>query len=164
MQYSQRDPNRDHTRGRIYRLVGKDKPLRQAGDAVRQVGRRRLLEQLREYEWRTRYRARRELRDRPAAEVLPAVKAWVAKLDPAETSRTSDRLRVRGAVGPAGAPRRRSGVAEAGAGVASRPRPGPRPSASLADERDRIPRRASTCSRRRPRTTTRGSGPRRSGP
>ena len=24
MQYSQRDPNRDHTRGRIYRLVGKD--------------------------------------------------------------------------------------------------------------------------------------------
>ena len=27
MQYSQRDPNRDHAHGRIYRLVYKDKPL-----------------------------------------------------------------------------------------------------------------------------------------
>ena len=50
-----------------------------------------MLEQFREYEWRTRYRARRELRDRPAAEVLPAVKAWAAKLDPADTD--YDRLR-----------------------------------------------------------------------
>ena len=82
MQYSQRDPSRDHTRGRIYRLVGKDKPLvkpvTQFGKGVPE-----LLEQFTEYEWRTRYRARRELRDRPPAEVLAAVNTWVAKLDPA---------------------------------------------------------------------------------
>lgn len=79
MQYSQRDPNRDHSRGRIYRLVAKDRPLLkpviQYGKPVPEI-----LEQLREYEWRTRYRARQELRDRPAAEVLPAVKAWAAKI------------------------------------------------------------------------------------
>ena len=80
MQYSQRDPNRDHTRGRIYRLVGTDKPLvkpvTQHGKSVAE-----LLEQLKEPEWRTRYRARRELHDRPAAEVLPAVQFWADRLD-----------------------------------------------------------------------------------
>jgi len=90
MQYSQRDPNRDHTRGRIYRLVypGRPlvKPVTQFGKSVPE-----LLEQLREYEWRTRYRARRELRDRPEAEVVAAVKSWVAKL-PADDAEY-DRLR-----------------------------------------------------------------------
>ncbi len=75
MQYSQRDPNRDHQRGRVYRLVGKDKPLvkpvTQFGKSVPE-----LLEQFKEYEWRTRYRARRELRDRPTAEVVAALKTW----------------------------------------------------------------------------------------
>src|SRR5262245_15168737 len=79
MQYSQRDPNRDHSRGRVYRLVAKDrpflKPVTQHGKSPAE-----LLEQLREYEWRTRYRARRELRDRPASEVQAAVKEWLAKL------------------------------------------------------------------------------------
>jgi putative heme-binding domain-containing protein len=81
MQYSQRDPNRDHTRGRIYRMTytGKPllKPVTQFGKTVPQ-----LLEQLREYEPRTRYRARRELWDRPTAEVASAVKRWTSKLDP----------------------------------------------------------------------------------
>jgi mono/diheme cytochrome c family protein len=40
-----------------------------------------LLENLKEPEYRTRYRTRRELRGHSPAEVLPAVKAWVAKLD-----------------------------------------------------------------------------------
>ncbi len=81
MQYSQRDPNRDHTRGRIYRLVYPEKPLLKP---VTQFGKSvpDLLEQFREYEWRTRYRARRELADRPSDEVAAAVKSWVAKLDP----------------------------------------------------------------------------------
>ncbi len=90
MQYSQRDPNRDHVNGRIYRLVYKDKPLlkpvTQFGKSVAE-----LLEQFREYEWRTRYHARAELRDRPTAEVVAAVKAWVGKLDPAD--KAFDRLR-----------------------------------------------------------------------
>ena len=89
MQYSQRDPNRDHTNGRIYRLVFKDKPLL---EPVTQAGKpeAELLDQLRAYEWRTRYHARAELRARPAAAVLPAVEAWVAKLDP--SAKDFDRL------------------------------------------------------------------------
>ncbi len=81
MQYSQRDPNRDHRHGRIYRLVYKNKPLlepiTQAGKSVPE-----LLEQLKTYEPRTRYRARRELRDRDRDQVLAAVDAWVKGLDP----------------------------------------------------------------------------------
>lgn len=79
MQYSQRDPNRDHSHGRVFRLVNTKKPLlapvTQFGKTVPQ-----LLEQFREYEPRTRYRARRELRDRPTAEVLGAIKAFLAKV------------------------------------------------------------------------------------
>lgn len=90
MQYSQRDPNRNHTKGRVYTLVGDGKkviaPATQHGKSVADI-----CEQFREYEWRTRYRARRELHDRPAAEVLPAVAAWVAKLDPKDAD--FDRLR-----------------------------------------------------------------------
>jgi putative heme-binding domain-containing protein len=41
-----------------------------------------LLEQLTQYEWRTRYRARRELRDRPEADVLSATSRWLASKDP----------------------------------------------------------------------------------
>jgi putative heme-binding domain-containing protein len=90
MQYSQRDPNRDHVHGRIYRLVHKDRPLLKP---VLQFGKTEgeLLEQLREYELRTRYRARRELQSRPADKVIAAVKEWVAKLDAADPA--YDRLR-----------------------------------------------------------------------
>ncbi len=90
MQYSQRDPNRDHAAGRIYRLVYKDKPLLKP---VTQFGKTvpELLEQFKEYELRTRYRARAELRNRPTADVVAAVKTWVAKLD--ATDKDFDRLR-----------------------------------------------------------------------
>lgn len=79
MQYSQRDPNRDHVRGRVYRLVAKDRPLVKP---VTQFGKSEaeLLEQLREYEPRTRYRVRIELGGRPTDLVVAAVKAWVAKI------------------------------------------------------------------------------------
>jgi len=81
MQYSQRDPNRDHVRGRLYRLVYADRPLVQP---VTQHGKSipELLEQLGQYEWRTRYRARRELRDRPEENVLAATKSWLDAKDP----------------------------------------------------------------------------------
>ncbi|MDB6069655.1 MAG: putative rane-bound dehydrogenase [Verrucomicrobiales bacterium] len=82
MQYSQRDPNRDHSRGALYRMVYKDKPLL---TPVLQYGKTvpELLAQLTDYEPRTRYRARRELGARPSAEVVAGVQAWVASLDPA---------------------------------------------------------------------------------
>jgi mono/diheme cytochrome c family protein len=41
-----------------------------------------LLENLKLPEYRARYRTRRELREHPATEVIPAVKSWVASLDP----------------------------------------------------------------------------------
>ncbi len=77
MQYSQRDPNRDHEHGRMYRLVNKNKPLLKP---VTQYGKSipELLEQLTEYEPRTRYRARTELRSRKADEVLAALDRWIA--------------------------------------------------------------------------------------
>jgi putative heme-binding domain-containing protein len=90
MQYSQRDPNRDHVHGRIYRLVYKDKPLltpeTQAGKSTREV-----LDQLKSPEWRTRYRARADLQARPKAEVLAAAQQWLGTIgsDPA-----ADRLRT----------------------------------------------------------------------
>ncbi len=81
MQYSQRDPNRDHVHGRIYRLVYKNRPLLtpvlQHGKTIDE-----LLGQLEEYEQRTRYRARRELRSRPKEEVLAAVDRWLSSGNP----------------------------------------------------------------------------------
>ena len=75
MQYSQRDPNRDHVHGRIYRLFYTDKPLlepeTQVGQPLAVV-----LDQLKSPEWRTRCRARDHLQALPPAEVLPAASAW----------------------------------------------------------------------------------------
>jgi len=81
MQHNARDPNRDHEHGRIYRVTYPGRPLvkpaKVDGATVAE-----LLENLKEPEYRTRYRTRRELRSHAPAEVLPAIKAWVAKLDP----------------------------------------------------------------------------------
>ncbi|MCA8988041.1 MAG: discoidin domain-containing protein, partial [Planctomycetaceae bacterium] len=76
MQYSQRDPNRDHVHGRIYRLVYPQKELLKP-ELQFEKSIPELLNQLAAYELRTRYRARRELRRRDEAEVLQAVKAWL---------------------------------------------------------------------------------------
>jgi len=81
MQHNARDPNRDREHGRIYRVTYPGRPLVKPakidGATVAE-----LLENLKEPEYRTRYRTRRELRRHAPAEVLPAIKAWVAKLDP----------------------------------------------------------------------------------
>jgi mono/diheme cytochrome c family protein len=83
MQHNARDPNRDHDHGRIYRITYPGLPLvsppKIDGASVEE-----LLENLKLPEYRARYRTRRELRSHTAKEVLPAVKAWVAKLDPAD--------------------------------------------------------------------------------
>ncbi len=80
MQHSLRDPNRDHTRGRIWRITYPKRPLlEQPKIAAATV--RELLDLLKVYEDRVRYRARRELRERPAQEVLNALETWIAGLD-----------------------------------------------------------------------------------
>jgi mono/diheme cytochrome c family protein/glucose/arabinose dehydrogenase/lysophospholipase L1-like esterase len=80
MQHNARDPLRDHMHGRIYRITYPSRPLLKpaqiAGASVAT-----LLENLKAPELRTRYRTRRELRSRPAGEILPALKSWVAGLD-----------------------------------------------------------------------------------
>jgi glucose/arabinose dehydrogenase len=79
MQHSLRDPKRDHTHGRIWRISYPGRPLvakaKIAGASVAE-----LLELLKAYEDRVRYRARRELRERPEQEVLSSLDKWVAGL------------------------------------------------------------------------------------
>jgi glucose/arabinose dehydrogenase len=81
MQHSLRDPNRDKTHGRIWRIVYKGRPLvtpaQIAGQPVPA-----LLDLLKTYEDRTRYRTRIELRDRDTAEVMAELDKWIAGLDP----------------------------------------------------------------------------------
>ncbi|MBI3855892.1 MAG: c-type cytochrome [Planctomycetes bacterium] len=80
MQHNARDPNRDHTHGRIYRITYPAlplvKPAKVAGATIAE-----LLENLKLPEYRARYRTQRELRAHKSAEVLPAVAKWVAGLD-----------------------------------------------------------------------------------
>jgi mono/diheme cytochrome c family protein/glucose/arabinose dehydrogenase len=78
MQHNARDPLRDHVHGRIYRITYPSRPLVKPAP-VEGAPIAALLENLKLPEYRARYRTRRELRGRPAAEVLPAVKAWAAK-------------------------------------------------------------------------------------
>ncbi len=78
MQHNARDPLRDHVHGRIYRITYPSRPLvKPAPVAGAPIA--ALLENLKQPEYRTRYRTRRELRSRPVSEVLSAVKAWAAQ-------------------------------------------------------------------------------------
>ena len=79
MQHSARDPLRDHTHGRIYRITYPSRPLLVppviAGASIPQ-----LFTNLTLPEDRARERTRRELRGRPVAEVLAGLKTWLAEL------------------------------------------------------------------------------------
>ncbi|HEY8506385.1 MAG TPA: HEAT repeat domain-containing protein, partial [Gemmataceae bacterium] len=80
MQHHIRDPNRDKTHGRVYRVTCEGRPLLKpaavAGEPVA-----KLLDLLKEPEDRVRYRARIELSGRDTKEVIAAVRDWVGKLD-----------------------------------------------------------------------------------
>ena len=78
-QVSYADPMRDRTHGRIWRVSAKNRaPIKQPNLAVMKPT--ELLEQLRSPERWTRYQAKRLLFDAPAAEVLSAAIAFVAKI------------------------------------------------------------------------------------
>lgn len=83
MQYSQRDPNRDHTHGRVYRMVYDKLPLLEVAD-FDQASAAELLKQLEVPELRTRYRVRRELRERPKLEKAAALKSWLTEVSSAQ--------------------------------------------------------------------------------
>jgi azurin/glucose/arabinose dehydrogenase/lysophospholipase L1-like esterase len=83
MQHHLRDPNRDHTHGRIYRITYAGRPLSKpaqiAGEPISA-----LLALLKAPENNVRERVHIELGNRPTAEVVRAVDAWVAQLDTAD--------------------------------------------------------------------------------
>jgi putative heme-binding domain-containing protein len=80
MQHNLRDPSRDRTHGRIYRVTCDGRPLLQtvkiAGEPIEQ-----LLELLKSPENRVRYRAKIELGGRDSSQVIAATDHWVAALD-----------------------------------------------------------------------------------
>lgn len=86
MQHSVRDPNRDSSHGRIWRIHNTRKPLltppKIAGESIEN-----LLELLKEPELRTRYRVRTELRRHPREAVASAVASWVDTLNGPDTER-----------------------------------------------------------------------------
>lgn len=79
-QYSLRDPRRDRTSGRIWRIVPKGAALQEpppiAGAPISA-----LLENLKRREYRYRYWTKRELRERDPVEAEKALDVWMAALD-----------------------------------------------------------------------------------
>ena len=81
MQHNIRDPNRDHTHGRIFRLTAKGRPLQKpvaiAGQPIPA-----LLENLKHPVDGVRHRTRIELSGRPTEEVIAATKTWMKDFNP----------------------------------------------------------------------------------
>ncbi|MDA2924972.1 GDSL-type esterase/lipase family protein, partial [Acidobacteria bacterium AH-259-L09] len=79
--FSKRDPGRDHSHGRIWRVTYKGRPLLEQPEIVGR-SRRELLDLLKRFEEdNTRYFARRALQQREADDVVPALQQWIAALD-----------------------------------------------------------------------------------
>ena len=86
LQHHLRDPNRDHTHGRIYRLLYEGKTMTPPvidGQPIEA-----LLALLKEPENNTRERAKVELGKHETASVMAAVDKWVAGLDAADANYT----------------------------------------------------------------------------
>ncbi len=80
MQHSLRDPKRDKHHGRIWRIRYTGNDLVKAPQIVNQPI-ETLLDLLKEPEYRTRYRVRRELRNFDGEKVSASVDQWLADLD-----------------------------------------------------------------------------------
>ncbi|MEZ6060200.1 MAG: GDSL-type esterase/lipase family protein [Planctomycetaceae bacterium] len=78
MQHSLRDPNRDKTHGRIWRITAKGRDLLTPPD-VADNDIEGLVELLAEPEYRTRYRARLKLRKFDTLEVAIALERWLER-------------------------------------------------------------------------------------
>src|SRR5205807_9342200 len=80
LQHALRDPSRDRTHGRIYRVTCEGRPplppVKIAGEPIE-----KLLDLLKEPEDRVRYRARIELGGRNGDQVIAATDKWLAALD-----------------------------------------------------------------------------------
>ncbi|WP_026810494.1 PVC-type heme-binding CxxCH protein [Arenibacter latericius] len=80
MQHNARDPLRDHSHGRVYRITYPSRPLVKPAKIV-DASIEELLDNLKLPEFRTRERTRLELRGRAADEVLSKLKEWTNNLD-----------------------------------------------------------------------------------
>src|SRR5207248_4090067 len=80
LQHHIRDPNRDHTHGRIYRITYEGRPLLKPPQ-IAGVPVEHLLDLLKEPENRTRYRAKIELSGRDPKQVIDTLEKWTAGLD-----------------------------------------------------------------------------------
>ena len=121
MQYSLRDPRRDTTHGRIWRITAKGRPLNERPKIDGQPIEAQL-ELLKAYEDRTRYQARLALRARPTDTVVAALKKWIDGLESGGPGLRAPP--ARSALGLRASRRGRAGAAQhaaAGQGV-----PGPR--------------------------------------
>jgi len=80
LQHNLRDPSRDHSHGRIWRVTYPERPLVEPakidGQPIED-----LLEHLKAYEDRTRNRVKRELAQRDSDDVIKALNKWVDGLD-----------------------------------------------------------------------------------
>ncbi len=81
MQHNIRDPNRDHTHGRIYRMTATGRPL-QKPVAIHGQPIPDLLENLKSPIDGIRHRTRVELSGRDSKEVIAATKKWLKQFDP----------------------------------------------------------------------------------
>lgn len=75
-----RDPMRDKLHGRIWRITYKNKPVLERTDVSRQSV-SELLDNLKVYEDRFRYRSRAVLREHASDKVIPELEKWVMNLD-----------------------------------------------------------------------------------
>ncbi|MFT5423878.1 MAG: mono/diheme cytochrome c family protein [Phycisphaerales bacterium] len=82
MQYSTRDPRRDASHGRVWRVRHETRPLVDAPDLVNATP-EQLCELLRLPERNTRQLARRKIQTLPASVIESVVLPWFAELDPA---------------------------------------------------------------------------------
>ena len=81
--FSKRHRGRDHTHGRVWRISCEGRPLSESpGITGRPVP--VLLDLLKAYENTTRGFARRELQERRRDAVVPALRRWIAALDPSD--------------------------------------------------------------------------------
>jgi putative heme-binding domain-containing protein len=91
LQHAIRDPSRDRTHGRIYRVTYEGRsllePAKIAGEPIDKV-----LDQLKAPEDRVRYRARIELGGRNSEKVIAAAKQWMQSLDKKDPEYEHDML------------------------------------------------------------------------
>lgn len=80
MQHNLRDPNRDHSHGRIWRITCSGRPLLKNQDLTK-LPLPELLEQLKSPADRVRHRTRIQLREFPADDVFAALQTWTGDLD-----------------------------------------------------------------------------------